>query len=428
MTAQRSAVASDASAASDYAPLTLDGAHDYVQASALRATPLGQVGFELEGHLVDLANPQTRVSWQRINSVLAALPALPGGSRVTVEPGGQLELSTPPLPGTGTAIDALRRDENALRAHLRTHALGVAHLGADPARPTQRVNPGSRYAAMESYFAATGNATAGAAMMCSTASLQINLEAGPATAWPRRVRLAHTLGPVLVAISACSPVLAGKITGWRSSRQRVWGELDRARCGPLLAGEKPAEEWATYTLCAPVMLIRDPVTGATEPMRESVPFSSWVKGVDGTAQLSDRAPTQADLDYHLTTLFPPVRLRGFLEIRYLDTVPAPWWPALAAITVALFDNPVAADLAAAATEKVAGQWTAAARDGLANPLIAAAARSCLDAAVSAVPTSLKPDVERYAELVYAGRTPGDDVLERAQIAGPLAVLAEYADA
>src|SRR5205085_4154032 len=127
---------------------------------------------------------------------------------------------------------------------------------------------------------------------------------------------------------------------------------------------------------------------------------------------------RADLDYHLTTLFPPVRPRGFIEIRYLDAVPTSWWPALAAITVALLDDPVAADRAAAATESVAGQWTIAARDGLSDPLIAAAARSCIEAAVNAVPPSMKADVERYAELVNAGRTPGDEILERARRVGP----------
>lgn len=424
MTAQSSAPALSVSTV-DLAPLSLTAAHDYVLASALRAGPPGQVGFELEGHLVDLTAPASRVQWDRITSTVGALAPLPGNSRVTVEPGGQLELSTSPQPGTETAVERLRLDGAALRSHLHSASLGLAHIGTDPARLAQRVNPGSRYAAMECYFAATGNEAAGTAMMCSTASLQVNLEAGPAEAWSDRVKLAHALGPVLVAVSASSPLLAGRFSGWRSTRQRVWGELDQARCGPLLAGDNPAEEWAVYTLCAPVMLVRDPATGATEPMREAVPFSSWVTG---EARLGGRLPTRADLDYHLTTLFPPVRLRGYIEIRYLDAVPAQWWPALAAITVALLDDPAAADVAAAATERVAGQWTIAARDGLSDPLIAAAARSCLEAAIDAVPKSLKPDVERYSELVHAGRTPGDEILERAQQVGPLAVLQEYAHA
>jgi gamma-glutamylcysteine synthetase len=68
---------------------------------------------------------------------------------------------------------------------------------------------------MEEHFASVGCAEAGLAMMTSTASVQVNLEAGPAAGWSSRVALAHQLGPVLVAVSACSPLLAGRRTAWR---------------------------------------------------------------------------------------------------------------------------------------------------------------------------------------------------------------------
>lgn len=405
-----------------HAPLTLDAARHYITETALRPTPIGPAGFELEGHLVDLAVPERRPDWAQIRAFLLDLGALPGGSYVTVEPGGQLELASPPLPDL--AIETLQSDAAALRAALAERGWGLALLGADPARPAQRIHPGPRYAAMEAYFAATGNGEPGRAMMCSTASLQVNVEAGPASAWSSRVRLAHALGPVLVAMSACSPWLSGADTGWRSTRQRVWGELDQARCGPLLSGENPVDEWTTYALCAPVMLVRDADGGAT-PLDRAIPFSAWA---GGEAALGGRAATSADLDYHLTTLFPPVRLRGFLEVRYLDAVPTRWWPVVAAVTVALLDDPAAADVAAWASEPAAGRWTIAAREGVTNPVLRRAALACLAAASSAVPPSLKADVEEYAALVEAGRTPGDALRERAGAVGPLAALAEYAHA
>ena len=86
--------------------------------------------------------------------------------------------------------------------------LGLALLGTDPLRPARRVNPGGRYAAMERYFVATRTASAGAAMMTSTASVQVNLDAGPRAGWTERVRLAHALGPTMIAIAANSPMLA----------------------------------------------------------------------------------------------------------------------------------------------------------------------------------------------------------------------------
>ncbi|WP_448626039.1 ergothioneine biosynthesis glutamate--cysteine ligase EgtA [Geodermatophilus sp. URMC 64] len=395
----------------------LGEAVEHVTRAALRPRPVGPVGLELEGHLVDLAAPGRRVTWPRIRAVVDALGPLPGGSRVTLEPGGQVELSGPPLADVAAAVAALRADRRVLAAALAEDGLGVALLGTDPLRPPARVHPGPRYAAMEQHFTAVGCRTAGLAMMTSTASLQLNLDAGPESGWRERVALAHRLGPVLIAVSACSPLLSGRRTGRRSSRQHVWGELDQARCGPLLGRGDPAGEWAAYALSAPVMLVRDGDGGA-RPVRTRTAFADWLTG---EADLG-RRPTTEDLDYHLTTLFPPVRPRGFLEIRYLDAAPEPWWPALAAVTATLLDDPVAADLAAAAGEPAAGAWDRAARDGLADPVLRRAAIGCLGAALDRVPAPLRPEVEALAALAERGASPGDAVLSAAERGGPVAAL------
>jgi ergothioneine biosynthesis glutamate--cysteine ligase EgtA len=401
------------------AVLDVDTAWAQVAGSALRPGPVGTVGLELEAHLVDLDTPASRVPWVRVRGAVDAVPALPGGSRVTVEPGGQVELSGPPLPGVAAAVSALRADRDVLTTALAAQRLGLAPVGADPLRRPQRVNPAARYAAMEEHFAAVGCAAAGTAMMAGTASLQLNLEAGPGSGWSERVALVHQLGPVLVAVSACSPLAAGRVTGWASSRQQVWGDLDQARCGPLLGGADPAGEWAEYALAAPVMLVRDPVDGRAVPVRGRVPFAAWVRG---QAALGGRRPTPADLAYHLTTLFPPVRPRGYLEIRYLDAAPEPWWPALAAVTATLVDHPVAAARAAAASAPVAGMWDRAASAGLTDPALHAAARACLAAACDAVPPPLRPEVEALADLVDRGRSPGDALIDAARAGGPAAAL------
>ncbi len=268
---------------------------------------------------------------------------------MTLEPGGQVELSGPPGDDVATAAAGLRADTAVLRSVLAAAGLGLAPLGTDPARPPARVSPGPRYAAMEQHFAAAGCPAAGAAMMTSTASVQVNLEAGQPGEQHDRVALAHALGPVLVAVSASSPMLAGRETGWASTRQQVWGDLDQARCGPLLGRRDPAEEWADYALAAPVMLVRFTDAGGAEAVTGRVPFADWASG---RTLLGGRRPTAEDLDYHLTTLFPPVRLRGFLEIRYLDAGPA--WPAVAAVAATLLDDPDAADAAAGACLPVVG--------------------------------------------------------------------------
>jgi glutamate--cysteine ligase len=399
--------------------LNLDDAVEYVVRAALHSRPPGPVGLELEGHLVDLDAPGRRVPWAQIGSVLDALPPLPGGSRVSLEPGGQVELSGPPAVGVAAAVAGIRADRQVLEAALAADRLGLADLGSDPLRRPIRVNPAPRYWAMEEHFTAVGCASAGLAMMTSTASLQVNLEAGFPSDWGPRVTLAHQLGPVLVAVSACSPLLSGRRTGWRSTRQQVWSNLDQARCRPLLGGEDPAGEWAAYALSAPVMLVHDPDTGCTAPVRTRTAFADWVTG---EVPLGGRRPTTSDLDYHLTTLFPPVRLRGFLEIRYLDAAPEPWWPALAAVTATLLDDASAADRAAEASAPVAGLWDRAARLGLADEALRTAARGCLAAALDAVPLALLPEVAALAALVDRAQSPGDAVLAAVRRSGPAAAL------
>ncbi|WP_233491363.1 ergothioneine biosynthesis glutamate--cysteine ligase EgtA [Blastococcus sp. TBT05-19] len=397
----------------------LDDAVARIAGSALRPGPVGRVGLELENHLVDLADPGAPVDWHRLTRSAAGCGPLPGGSRITFEPGGQVELSAPPADDVAAAVLGLRADQATLGAALAADGLGLVLLGADPLRPARRLNGAARYAAMEAHFAAVGCADAGARMMTSTAALQVNLDAGPAADWSSRLALAHRLGPVLVAVSACSPLLAGRAVGWRSSRQQIWGELDSARCGPLLTGDDPAAEWAAYALAAPVMLVRDPVSGAAEPVRGRVPLADWVTG---ETRLGDRTATDADVDYHLTTLFPPVRPRGYLEIRYLDAAPEPWWPALAAVTATLLDDPVAADRAADACTPVADRWSDAARFGLADAALRTAAADCLAAAHDAAPPALRAEVGLLRELVSRGESPGDAVLRQAGSADPLAVL------
>lgn len=375
-----------------------------IAANCLHDGPIGKVGLEIEAHCFDITDPLRRPGWDELSDIIATVPTLPGGSAITVEPGGAVELSGPPADGVADAITTMAADRTVLTHHFAARGLGLVLLGADPLRPAQRINPGARYQAMESFFTATGTAAAGAAMMTSTASVQINIEAGPRAGWADRVRLAHALGPTMIALSANSPLLGGHFTGWRSSRQRVWGQLDSARCGPVLgdSGDDPSADWARYALHAPVMLVRTP---DAVPMTEFVSYADWA---DGRVSLDARLPGDEDLEYHLTTLFPPVRPRRWLEIRYLDSVPDSIWPAVVFTLVTLLDNPAAAEIATSATESVTGEWDLAARAGLADPGLRAAAVTCVAAAAEHAPAELADAMARLLADVEAGRCPGDD--------------------
>jgi glutamate--cysteine ligase len=126
-------------------------------------------------------------------------------------------------------------------------------------------------------------------------------------------------------------------------------------------------------------------------------------------------PTLEDFVYHLTTLFPPVRPKGWLELRMIDAVPDPWWQVAVAVTAALLDDPEAFAVAERTCRPVAGCWAEAAAHGLGHPALASAARTCFAAALEALPrlgldrgtvAATEAFVDRYVDR---GRCPGDDV-------------------
>ena len=401
-----------------------DDAASRIGSDCLKDGPVGQAGLEIEAHCFDLTDPMRRPSWDELADVIAQLPALPFGSPITIEPGGAVELSGLPTDSVLPAITAMQADRAVLREAFASRGLGLVLLGADPLRPPKRVNPGDRYRAMEQFFTASGTADAGAAMMTSTASVQVNLDAGPREGWAARVRLAHALGPTMIAISANSPLLGGEFSGWRSSRQRVWSQLDSARCGPVLgaSGGDPAEDWARYALKAPVMLVLGP---EVMPMTEVVPFADWA---DGRAMLSGRRPTVADLEYHLTTLFPPVRPRGFLEIRYLDSTPDDVWPAVVFTLATLLDDAAAAEVATEATAPVATAWDLAARVGLGDRRLQQAALTCVRTAAELAPAELQDAMQRLLSQVEQGRSSADDFSDLVVGAGVEASVSRLAGA
>jgi glutamate--cysteine ligase len=250
----------------------------------------------------------------------------------------------------------------------------------------------------------------------------VNVDAGPREGWAARVRLAHALGPSMIAIAANSPMLGGEFTGWVSTRQRVWGQMDSARCGPILgaSGDDPGTDWARYALKAPVMLVHNPDAVA---VTQWVPFADWL---DGRVLLGDRRPTIADVEYHLTTLFPPVRPRQWLEIRYLDSVPDAFWPAVVFTLVALLDDPVAADIAAEAVEPVATAWDTAARVGLRDRRLYQAANKCVAVAAERAPAELTDAMQLLVSGVEQGRCPGDDFSDQVIEHGIAPVVARLA--
>ena len=396
--------------------LTLDVLRRHLADRALAPSDRGLVGVEIELLTFPSADPRRRPPAAELRAIASDL-RLPAGSRITLEPGGQVELSTPPLRGLASALPAAAADLAALTGALRGAGLAPVARGRDTLRPPERILDQPRYAAMEAFF--DGEGFAGRTMMCSTASVQVNVETGPAGGVADRWRLAHELGPVLVATFAHSPVPGGGGRGPRSARQQVWSVMDPSRTAPVHRpdgdGRSPDEEWLAYAVAARVMMIRvddhrfvpvgGPVGGGP------LPFAGWMECGHELGW-----PTLDDFDYHLTTLFPPVRPRGWLELRMIDSLPDPWWRVAAAVATALLEDAAAGAAAREAVTRagVADHWRSAARHGLADPALRAAAQAVFPAALSGL-GRLGADRATVAaaeafhdRFVARGRCPADD--------------------
>ncbi|MGW6391768.1 ergothioneine biosynthesis glutamate--cysteine ligase EgtA [Streptomyces sp. NPDC055103] len=373
-------------------PLTEAEAEDLLRGICFKTGPPRTVGAELEWFVHDLRDPRLPVRPPRLAAALDTVRSLPLVSALTFEPGGQLELSSRPAGSLMECLDSLAADLRAVRAALGPLGLTLSGYGVDPWHaPRGRVLHEPRYEAMEIALDRTG--PAGRAMMCDSASVQVCLDAGLDEPGPlgyhRRWRLAHLLGAVLVAVFANSPQHGGRRTGWRSTRQALWTDLDPFRALAPRPDGQPREEWTAHVLDTPVMCVRADEGPWEVP--EGLTFRAWLRtGLPRPADLDD-------LRYHVTTLFPPVRPRGHLELRMIDAQPGPdGWMVPVAVTTAVFEDPVAAEAVYRAVEPLAEQagagpaprnplWLAAAHDGLADPGLHAAARAVFSAAREALP-------------------------------------------
>ncbi|MFF3514393.1 ergothioneine biosynthesis glutamate--cysteine ligase EgtA [Streptomyces sp. NPDC002573] len=393
-----------------------------VRGICFKTGPPRTLGVEVEWFVHELRSPWLPAPPERLRAVYTALRTLPLRSALTVEPGGQLELSSAPAASLMECIGSVSADLDTVRALLAEADLALSGYGHDPWNPPRRFLREPRYDAMECYLDRTG--PEGRSMMCSSASVQVCLDAGYEEPGPlghgRRWWLAHQLGAVLVAAFANSPLSRGRPTGWRSTRQSLWAAMDPGRSGaPPLVGD-PRAAWARHVMDAPVMCVR----GGPGPWHvpDGLTFRDWTRSSD--------PPDRSDLDYHLTTLFPPIRPRGHLELRMIDAQPGDdGWIVPLAVTTALFDDPEAAETAYRIVKPLAERadsqpapcnalWVTAAREGPADPELREAAVACFAAAADALPRLGATDdvqeavaefIDRY---VARGRCPADDLLLR----------------
>ena len=397
--------------------------------SSAGGTP--HVGMEAEAIVVDAAtrrpfpleptfSPRATVpavrrlaetyGWEAHPTGSAGVPEfqLPDGGRITFEPGGQVEYSSAPRPSASEVL-SVTRDVLGLLGHA-LHDVGaeLVFAGLDPVNAVEDTAlqlRGDRYVRMDRHFWRIG--PSGARMMRQSASLQFALDWGAPDGRAARWTLLNALAPYLTAIFANAPQYAGKATGHHSYRRVVWDTLDPLRTGLRETGPRAEEEYLAFALDAPAILI----PGGARPC---APFGRW---------LATGCVTMDDWREHLSTLFPEVRPRGYLEVRTVDALAPEWYAAPMALLLGLtHDERSARDARDLLGNPDPSLLARAGRDAVSDPQIGAVARDLWSIALRGCArlgaTSISAeDVETAAEYAsrYTGtsRTPADDALARA---------------
>jgi glutamate--cysteine ligase len=278
-----------------------------------------------------------------------------GNLRVTLEPGCQMELSG----GVHRDIASMHRE---LASYLEaveavSRPAGVAWLGVGM-QPLARLDdipwiPKSRYAIMRAYLPSRG--ARGLIMMKQTACIQANLDYDSERDALEKLRTAMGLSPLVTAVFANSPLVEGRHGGFMSGRAWAWRDTDPDRCGqlPFLFGEEAGfADYLAWALDVPMFfVVRD---GVYHPARGTT-FRRFIRqGLDGAR------PTLADFETHLTTLFPEVRLKTYIELRGADSGD----PASALALAALWKGLLYDDQARRAAWELVRDWTFTQREAL----------------------------------------------------------------
>jgi glutamate--cysteine ligase len=340
------------------------------------------------------------------------------GSRITLEPGSQIELSARALATLDEVRDELDRFVSELRDVSCEIGVCWLPLGMQPLSHADdvRVIPKPRYAIMTRYLPTRGALALW--MMRTTAGMQVNLDVMSPAEAAQKLRLALRLCPAITALFANSPLSEGGMNGFATRRGYIWHEVDPDRCGippRIIAAGATTGDYVDWALDAGMFFIeRD---GELVDMT-GVRFGDFLeRGARG------HEPTLPDWTLHLTTLFPEARLKSYLELRCADANRPELALAYSALAAGLFYG---SDDTVARLEALVGGWTAeqlvelheaCTREGLsasapggvrvhdlARELVTLAAAS-LEQARPADRAYLAP----VEELVERGRTPADDV-------------------
>jgi glutamate--cysteine ligase len=296
----------------------------------------------------------------------------PMGGSISLEPGGQFELSGAPLENVHETCEEVNL--HLAQAREVGEALGIAFmgLGFSPKRTLAETPhmPKKRYEIMSGYMPEVG--AGGLDMMYRTCTIQVNLDFGDEADMVKKFRVALALQPIATALFANSPFIEGRLNGFLSYRSELWRDTDRNRTGMLpfvFEQGMSFERYVDYALDVPMYFVyRDgkyiDVAGAS--------FRDFLAGK--LAALPGELPTLTDWSDHLTTLFPEVRMKRFLEMRGADGGPWRRICALPAFWVGLLYDQSALDAAWDLVKDWSAEERQALRDGVPAQALALAFR------------------------------------------------------
>jgi glutamate--cysteine ligase len=310
-----------------------------------------------------LTGMERLLGWERIedNGLIIGLADPVGGGAISIEPGGQFELSGAPLEN----LHQTCRETNCHLSQVREVAepLGIGFLGLGMT-PTWRreeipVMPKSRYQIMTRYMPKVG--TLGLDMMYRTSTIQVNLDFSSEADMRKKMRVGLALQPVATAIFANSPFTDGKSNGFRSFRAEIWKDTDNDRSGGLPIAFDDGFGFESYVEWAIDVSMYFVKRGSTYHDVTGTTFREFMNGaLEGV--IPDPTPTIGDWNNHLSTLFPDVRLKKYLEMRGADGGPWRRICALPALWVGLMYDDGVLDQA----YQMIRDWSAEEREGLRN--------------------------------------------------------------
>ncbi|HEX9051186.1 MAG TPA: glutamate-cysteine ligase family protein [Anaeromyxobacter sp.] len=394
----------------------------------LRAGTLDPVPYEGEHGVAAVLRGFCRFGYEPFEEEGRIIASQKNGLTVSIEPGGQIELSGRPF--ADVHVVAAELDRHLVKCEAVAREVGVEFLavgyrpwGTAAAAPWM---PKNRYRVMRPFLEARGRLAAD--MMAMTASAQASFDFSGERDLAEKLRVALAIQPAVVALYANSPVVNGREVGWKSYRTAVWEQTDPARCGllafPFDAGfdDDPYRRYAEWALDVPMVFLRRG-DAYVEPGGRT--FRDLLEG-----RLPGERATLSDWEDHLTTLFPEVRVKGVVEVRGADACDAGMTKALLAFWKGILYDREARSWAWDAVKRFTPEerralMRSAGRDGLAGVApdgrpIAEIARTVLDASSGGLCRQSccgergqdeRIWLEPLQARVESRRSPADDALE-----------------